>query len=616
MVTSTDTYVGWHQDLCRPGTWFQASGARTVVIMPATQPTNHAGSAQPATVTTTDNTGVRAASRNALEVLLSDAALEEGGSGRFLQPVAAAKTVAGLVRRPDRVANRLGQLGSEITRVVGGTSELAPASGDRRFVDRGWHENWLLHRLLQSYLALGGTIDQLITDAELGWRTERQVRFAASNVIDAIAPTNFPLTNPAVLREIVDTGGANLVSGARRFLRDIGRSPRLPATVDTSKFDVGDNLAVTPGSIVLRTDVFELIHYKPSTPEVLEVPLLFVPPTINKFYILDLAPGRSMIEHLISQGQQVFAISWRNPDAHHASFDLDTYVEAVLEARAAVATICGVDAIHLNAACSGGIISSAALGHLAASGSLGDVASLTLMVCALDNERAGTTGAFATKEIAAAAVAESARRGYVDGRALAGVFAWLRPNDMIWGYVVNNYLLGKEPPAFDILYWNNDSVRLAAGLHRDFIRLALDNSLGRAGGLAVLGTPVDLKAVDIDAYIVAGSNDHIVPWQNAYKSTQMLGGDTRFVLSTSGHIQALINPPSPNSKSSYRTAASNPAAADEWFTIAAKHTGSWWPDYVAWLAERSGELKAAPKRLGSAGFKPAGKAPGNYVHAA
>jgi polyhydroxyalkanoate synthase len=269
--------------------------------------------------------------------------------------------------------------------------------------------------------------------------------------------------------------------------------------------------------------------------------------------------------------------------------------------------------VHVNAACSGGIISAGVLGHLAAEDRLGDVASLTLFVCALDNERAGTVGALASREAAAAAIAESARRGYVDGQALAGVFAWLRPNDLIWNYVVNNYLLGRKPPAFDVLYWNQDAVRLAAGLHRDFVRLALDNSLTRPGGLEVLGSPVDLKNIDLDSYIVAGLNDHIVPWQNAYRSTQLLGGNTRFVLSRSGHIQAMVNPPTPDSRSSYRVADDHPADPQAFLERAAKHPGSWWPDYVAWLDERSGELRPAPKRLGGRGHRTLGKAPGTYV---
>ena len=559
--------------------------------------------------------GPRASVRAALDVMLTDAALEGRGAGRFLAPGAAAKAALGLARRPRRIASQAGTLGSELARVAVGSSEVEPAKGDRRFTDRGWRENWLLRRTMQSYLAVGGTVDALISDAELDWRTERQARFAAGNVLDALAPTNFPFTNPAVIREIVDTGGANLVHGARRFTRDISRSPRLPATVDTTKFEVGGNLAVSAGSVVMRTEVFELIQYRPMTERVRELPLLCVPPTINKYYVLDLAPGRSMVEHLLAQGFQVFMISWRNPDATQAHFDLDTYAEAVLEARAAVAKISRQDSVHIAAACSGGIITAGALGHLAANGDQPKVASLTLMVCALDNARAGEVSALATRELAAAAVAESARRGYLDGRALAGVFAWLRPNDLIWGYVVNNYLLGKTPPAFDVLYWNQDSVRLAAGLHRDFIRLALENSLTQPGRMTVLGDPIDLGSVKLDSYIVAGSSDHIVPWENAYRSTQLLGGSSRFVLSTSGHIQALINPPSPDSRSSFRIAGENPSEAQAWLGQAATRPGSWWPDYVEWLGARSGDLKPAPKTLGCRGHKATAKAPGTYVFA-
>jgi poly[(R)-3-hydroxyalkanoate] polymerase subunit PhaC len=559
--------------------------------------------------------GARSSVRAALDVMLTDAALDGPGATRFLAPGVAVKAALGLSRHPRRVAARTAGFGSELARVAVGRSELATAKGDRRFADRGWRENWLLRRAMEAYLAVADTVDGLISDAELDWRTERRARFTAGNVLDAVAPSNFPWSNPAVIREIVDTGGANLVRGARRFTRDVSSSPRLPATVNTSKFEVGGNLALSPGAIVMRTDVFELIQYRPQTEQVRELPLLFVPPTINKYYVLDLAPGRSLVEYLVAEGFQVFMVSWRNPDAEQAHFDLDMYASAVLEARAAVAEIAGQSAVHVAAACSGGIISAGALAHLAAGDRQDDVASLTLLVCALDNARAGDSSALATRELAAAAVAESARRGYLDGRALAGVFAWLRPNDLIWNYVVNNYLLGKEPPAFDILYWNQDTVRVAAGLHRDFIRLALENSLTRPGGVTVLGDPVDLSAVEADSYVVAGSNDHIVPWENAYRSTRLLGGGSRFVLSTSGHIQALINPPSPESRSSYRLAEENPSEADEWLARAAVQPGSWWPDYVAWLRARSGQSKPAPKTLGCRRHKAVAKAPGTYVFA-
>ncbi len=559
------------------------------------------------------DTGPRAAASAAFEVLLTDAAV--GGRARLLQPRAATSVIGALARRPGTVARRASGLASELAQVAAGRSDRAAAKGDRRFTDRGWHENWLLRRLLQSYLAVGETVDELISDAGVDWRTERLARFAAGNVLDALAPSNFPVTNPVVLREMVDRGGVNLADGARRLAGDLSRSPRLPASVDTTKFEVGVNLACTPGAVVLRTDVFELIQYRPQTAEVREIPLLIVPPTINKYYVLDLAPGRSLVEHLVREGQQAFVISWRNPDLEQGHFDLDTYAQAILEARVAAAAIARRPAVHLLAACSGGIIAAGALGRLADADELAGVASLTLLVCALDTASAGTAAALTSREVAAAAVAESARKGYLDGKALAGVFAWLRPNDLIWSYVVNNYLLGKEPPAFDVLYWNQDSVRLAAGLHRDFVKIALDNPLTRPHALRVLGSGVDLGAVDIDAYVVAGTSDHIIPWEQAYRSTQLLGGSPRFVLSDSGHIQALVNPPGPESRRHYRVAGTNPPDPDAWLDQAATTPGSWWSDYVEWLGERSGGLRRPPRALGNRRYKALAAAPGSYVHA-
>ena len=554
------------------------------------------------------------AGRAALDVLLTDAAVDGGTAGRFVKPGAAAKVMAGLARHPARTGRRVAGLGGELARVAAGRSDVAPAKGDRRFTDPAWEGNALLRRLLQAYLAGGRTVDDLISDAGVDWRTERQARFAAANILDALAPTNFPWSNPAVIKDIVDHGGSGLQRGLRQLAGDVVHR-RLPASVDTTKFAVGENLAVTPGAVVLRTEVFELIQYEPRAARVREVPVLVVPPTINKYYILDLAPERSLVEHLLEQGQQVFMVSWRNPDAEQGHFDLDTYASAVLEAREAVAEIARSESAHVMAACSGGIISACALGHLAAKGRRSEVASLTLLVCALDQAQAGTVSALTSRELAAAAVAESARKGYLDGQALAGVFAWLRPNDLIWNYWVSNYLLGRRPPAFDILFWNQDTVRLAAGLHRDFIKIALDNLLTRSGAVDVLGTPVDLHAVDVDVYLVAGLNDHIVPWENAYRSSLLFGGDTRFVLSTSGHIQALVNPPSEESRRSYRVSDERLADEGEWLDQATTKRGSWWPDYVEWLGERSGELKPAKKALGSRKHRAVAKAPGSYVHA-
>jgi poly(3-hydroxyalkanoate) synthetase len=385
--------------------------------------------------------------------------------------------------------------------------------------------------------------------------------------------------------------------------------------VDTTKFEVGVNLACTPGAVVLRTDVFELIQYRPQTAEVRELPLVVIPPTINKYYALDLAPGRSLVEHLVREGQQVFMISWRNPAAEQAHFDLDTYAQAALEARAAAAAIARQSGVHLLAACSGGILAAGALGRLADGGDLADAASVALLVCALDTAQAGTAAALTSRESAAAAVAESARKGYLDGKALAGVFAWLRPNDLIWSFVVNNYLLGKEPPAFDVLYWNQDTVRLAAGLQRDFVRIALDNPLSRPQALRVLGSAVDLGRVDIDSYLVAGASDHIIPWEQAYRSSQLLGGRPRFILSDSGHIQALVNPPGPESKRRYRVADADHERPQGWLDQASTQQGSWWPDYSEWLGERSGALRRPPRALGNRRHKPLAAAPGSYVHA-
>ena len=549
-----------------------------------------------------------------LDVMLSEAAA--GGAPRFIAPGAAVKVGAGLARHPGRLASRAASLTSELRRVARGRSDIAPPRGDRRFTDPAWAQNWLLRRVLQGYLAVGETVDGLISDSDVGWRAERRARLAAGNVIDALAPTNFPWSNPEVIKETVNTGGENLVRGARRLAHDLSTPPRLPATVDTGKFEVGRNLAISPGSVVLRTEVFELIQYKPSTEEVREVPLLFVPPMINKFYVLDISPGRSMIEHYVGHGQQVFAISWRNPEQAQGHFDLDTYANAIAQARDAAASITEQSTVHLAAACSGGIVTAGLVGQLAASGELDEIASLTLMVCALDNNTEGTMSALASRDFAAAAVAESARKGYLDGQALQGVFTWLRPNDLVWNYVVNNYLLGKDPPAFDILYWNQDTVRLAAGLHRDFIHIGLEDSFTRPGALEVLGHPVDLQRVDLDTYFVAGLTDHIVPWESAYNGARLFGGDRRFVLSSSGHVQALVNPPpvpGAESRASYRVADALLDTAKEFLAQAPKLSGSWWSDWDSWLAERSGELKPAPKALGNRAHKAQAKAPGTYV---
>jgi polyhydroxyalkanoate synthase len=331
---------------------------------------------------------------------------------------------------------------------------------------------------------------------------------------------------------------------------------------------------------------------------------------INKYYAIDLAPGRSLVEYLVAQGQQVFVVSWRNPDARHRSWGVDAYGQAILDGLAAVRQIAGVEQAHVMALCSGGIIATMLAASLAETGGLDQLASLAVTV--LDQSRAGIAGALIDERVAKLAVANSARRGYLDGRSLAEVFAWLRPNDLIWNYWVSNYLQGKPPPPFDVLYWNADTTRMAARLHRDFIELALGNALVTPGAASMLGQPVDLAKITVDSYVVAGVADHLCPWPSCYETTQLLGGPSRFVLSNSGHIAALVNPPS-NPKANFQTSDDNVPDAGQWLKMARSESGSWWPDYAHWLAERSGEVKGAPTALGSPGLPPLEAAPGTYV---
>jgi len=545
-----------------------------------------------------------------LDALLVDAAL--GPLRRFAPSASTVRLAANLARQPLTVSRRLGGLAAELARIAAGTSVVAPPKRDRRFTDPAWTENPLLRRTLQAYLAAGQTADQLVGDAALDWRDDARVRFVADNLAEALSPSNVPLVNPASAKAAIDSGGLNLARGSISLLRDLATPPRVPEMVDTSAFEVGRNIAVTPGAVVLRTEVIELIQYRPQTEQVRTVPLLIVPPTINKYYALDLAPGRSLIEYLVQAGQQVFVISWRNPDARHADWGLDTYVDAVLGAFDAAQRVSGADQAVMIGACAGGIIASVTAAYLAATGQRSRLAALGLLVTVLDTVQAGTVSALVDRQLAAAAKAISRRRGYLDGRALAEVFAWLRPGDLVWNYWVNNYLLGKKPPAFDVLFWNADTTRMSAGLHADFVDLAIDNKLVTPGALTVDGTAIDVGQIDADAYLVAGIADHITPWQNCYRTTQLLGGKSRFILSTSGHIAALVNPPG-NPKARYQVNDSTPADAADWLKTAKTEQGSWWPDLLVWLGDRSGEQKPGPEELGGGGLRPIIEAPGTYV---
>jgi len=545
-----------------------------------------------------------------LDLLLVDAAL--GPLRRFLPDSSTARWAGALARRPQTVGRRVVELGAEVRRILAGTSTVAPQRGDRRFTDEAWELNPLLKGLVQLYLAGGDTLEELVLDAELDPRDRRRVRFFLTNAMEALAPSNIPLVNPTSAKIAIDTAGLSLVRGGKQLVKDLSSAPRIPEMVDGSGFSLGETIAATPGAVVFRNEVLELIQYAPQTDEVYEVPALVVPPTINKYYALDLAPERSLVEFGLRQGRQLFVISWRNPDSRHADWNFDTYTEAILEALQTVEEITGSDRTVLGGVCSGGILASMVAGYLAGIGRQDRVAALVLAVTVIDNDDAGTFSALIDERLASRAKEKSARKGYLDGRSLAEVFAWLRPGDLVWNYWVNNYLLGKRPPAFDILFWNADTTRMTAALHADFVDLAMQNSLTKPGALTVLGVPVDLGKVTVDTYVAAGIADHLTPWESCYSSAKLFGGETRFALSTSGHIAALVNPPG-NPKASFHLNPDLTMDAEVWLKGATVHQGTWWTDLGTWLDERSGEQRTAPAQLGSTRFTVLAEAPGTYV---
>jgi polyhydroxyalkanoate synthase subunit PhaC len=582
-----------------------------------TEPNGHgprpqqAGPAGPAGQAGQDWTDEAVDAAGGMDLLLTDAAL---GMLRRLRPDGSLlRLAAGLARRPDLVGRQAAWLGAELGRIAAGRSELSADPRDRRFSDPAWKDNPLLRRSVQGYLAAARLAGELLDGAELSWRDDTRLRFLLTNLVAAAAPSNSPALSPVAWKALIDSGGTSAVRGLRALASDMAAPPRVPSMVAADAFAVGRDLAVTPGAVVHASQQFELIQYQPVTPTVHRYPLLIVPPMINKYYIVDLAPGRSMVEFLVAQGQQVFVMSWRNPDARHRDWGLDSYGAALTEALTAVRAISGAAKAHVCALCSGGIMSAMVAAHLAGTGRLDELASLCLGVAVLDQEQAGTAGAILDEATAKAALATSGARGYLDGRALAEVFAWLRPDDLIWNYWINNYLAGRTPPAFDILYWNADTTRLPAALHRDFITLGLDNALTKPDAATMLGSPVDLSRVDVDAYVVAGISDHLCPWQSCYRTTQLLGGPVRFVLSTSGHIAAMVNPPG-NAKAAFRTGPANPADPGEFLAAASTVAGSWWTDYAAWLASRGGGQKDSPPALGGPDHPVRGAAPGTYVH--
>jgi polyhydroxyalkanoate synthase len=497
--------------------------------------------------------------------------------------------------------------------VARGRNDLAPDPSDKRFVDPAWANNPFYRRLLQAYLVERDALFRLVDEVGLDPKSRERARLALSLVTEAAAPTNTLLGNPSAVGKAWQTRGQSLVAGLRHFRHDLQHNGGMPSMVDTRPFKVGQNIAVTPGEVIHRSELFELIQYAPAGSRTFRRPLVVIPPQINKYYISDLAPGRSFVEHTVAAGIPYFAISWRNPTPAQRDWDLATYVSACKEAIEVACDVGASSDANVAGMCAGGITLACLLGHLAATDeSL--VNSATFMVAGLDISSDSTVGLLTSTASIEAARARSQRKGVLDGRDLGRMFAWLRPNDLVWNYWVNNYLLGQNPPAFDILYWNADTTNITAGLHSDFLDLLGTEGLAAPGSIEVLGTPVDLGKVRCDAYVVAGATDHIIPWTAAYQTTQLLGGDSEFVLGSSGHIQAIVNPPG-NMKSRFLTRPGHPPPDPlAWRATATTSEGTWWDHWLRWLGDRSGDQRRAPARLGNRRHPPIEAAPGRYVH--
>ena len=532
--------------------------------------------------------------------------LPQDTSGSFLSSMAD-------LAEPRAVAAETWRVISELLQVALG-QPVVELERDRRFSDPAWSENPLYRRWGQAYLVWAGAVERLASTPRLqaDWRRESRAQSAATKLVDAVAPTNLLAGNPAALKRAFDTGGLSLVRGSRNALRDLRSNGGMPSQVDRSSFHVGENLAATPGAVVYRDDMFELLEYRPSTSTVRSLPLLMIPPQVNKHYFLDLAPGRSLTEYLVGRGIHYFTVVWRNPQPEHGHWGLDDYVAAQLRAIDVVRDVAGSEQLGLLGACAGGLTTALTLGHLAAEGDADAVTSATFAISMIDSRHPNPMGAIAT-EPALRAVADDAAHGEIyQADQIGRAFAWMRPNDLVFSYVVNNYLLGDDPPAFDILAWNDDGANLTARFYSEMLELYAHNRAATPGAFEVLGTPIDLGRVGCDNFVVSGMTDHITPWMPGYMTSQLLGGRSEVVVTSTGHIQTMVNPPG-KPRARYFAGPEPGPDPQQWIAQAEEHQGSWWPRYADWLLERSGEEREAPSKLGSRRHRPLGPAPGRYV---
>jgi polyhydroxyalkanoate synthase len=496
------------------------------------------------------------------------------------------------------------------------TPMIEPAQGDRRFRHEDWEQNFLYDYIKQSYLIAAKHLHQSLGKVEgMDAKAARKVDFYTRQYIDAMSPSNFMLTNPEVLRETVASGGHNLIKGLNNLLEDLTRGEGGQLRVkmaDTAAFRLGENIAVTPGKVVYQNDLLQLIQYAPLTAEVYARPLLIIPPWINKYYILDLRENNSFIRWAVAQGHTVFVISWVNPDKRlaHKSFD-DYLEEGALAALDAIEQATGQHEVNVIGYCLGGTLLACTLAYLEAKKD-DRIHSATFFVTMIDFDRPGELEVFIDEKQIAALEKKMNERGYLEGSEMAHTFNMLRANDLIWSFVVNNYLLGKDPFPFDLLYWNSDSTRMPAAMHSFYLRnMYLGNLLRQPGGITLAGVPIDASRIKTPAYFISTVEDHIAPWKSTYAGAKLLKGPVRFVLGGSGHIAGIINPPAAN-KYCYWTHDKLAANADEWLEKATQHPGSWWTDWSRWAAKHGGE-KVAARIPGKGKLKAIEDAPGSYV---
>jgi polyhydroxyalkanoate synthase subunit PhaC len=544
----------------------------------------------------------------------SAAVLRAADSAAWTEPVATPSATAvlsaaaGTVTQGRVVAREASRLARELLRIAKGSSSVAAAKGDWRFADPTWNENPIYRRVGQAYLSFAGSMDRLVDELERSGKDADRARFAVTLLTSAVAPTNFLPGNPAAIKKTFETGGRNLIRGIRNWADDVRHNGGLPSMADRKALQVGRDLALTAGAVVERDEVAELIQYTPTTETVRDRPVLVVPPPIGRYYFLDLSPGRSFVEYSVASGLQTFLISWRNPGPEQGDWDLDVYASRVLKAIDAVREITGSDDVNTIGFCAGGIITTGVLNHLAATGDA-RIKSASFAVTLLDFGQRAPIHAFSSAKLLSVARSRTRRAGVIAARDMGAAFTFMRPNDLIWNYWVNNYLMGQTPAVFDILSWNADGTNLPGALHLQFLDLFETNLLCHPGAMKMLDTPVDLSTIKVPTFVTGAMTDHLTPWKGCYRTTQLLSGPMTFVLSTSGHIQSLVNPPG-NPKASYYTGDQPGDDADEWLTTATKHAGSWWQAWADWIIPHSGSERPAPQSPGSPAFEPITPAPG------